>query len=233
MKVQTEKQFFGMDVERRVIDGTSFVCPKDIWPGLKRIFEGSYDLSPQKWRPRLPDTPQVLDLGANVGSFAIFARHRWYDSVIHSYEPDPDMYRMLLANTAHMPWSRTIPHDVTIGAKRETRTFHRGVDTASGSFYDNGIIDGVAFDVDVVPACDLHTADIIKVDIEGAEWEFLDGYRYLHEASYVAIEYHRDISERQMLIDRLAPMGFVMVKEHMEHDRPGELIFVKKDDLVV
>jgi FkbM family methyltransferase len=42
----------------------------------------------------------ILDVGANVGSFALWATARWPGSVVTSYEPHPGTFEFLTRNTA-------------------------------------------------------------------------------------------------------------------------------------
>src|SRR5947207_3356176 len=42
----------------------------------------------------------VVDLGANVGAFSVWASRRWPGSTIHAYEPHPDTFAMLVRNVA-------------------------------------------------------------------------------------------------------------------------------------
>jgi hypothetical protein len=45
----------------------------------------------------------ALDIGANIGSFAIWAAWRWPNSRIQCYEPHPGRFRMLMKNVAAFP----------------------------------------------------------------------------------------------------------------------------------
>ena len=45
----------------------------------------------------------ILDIGANVGSFALWASLRWPGSTIHCFEPNPGTFAYLKRNTAANP----------------------------------------------------------------------------------------------------------------------------------
>jgi tRNA1(Val) A37 N6-methylase TrmN6 len=45
----------------------------------------------------------IVDIGANVGAFSIWASLRWPDSVVHGYEPHPQTFEILRRNLATRP----------------------------------------------------------------------------------------------------------------------------------
>ena len=42
----------------------------------------------------------ILDIGANVGAFSLWADMRWPGSTIHAYEPHPETFRLFQRNVA-------------------------------------------------------------------------------------------------------------------------------------
>src|SRR4051812_123923 len=48
----------------------------------------------------LADEACVLDVGANIGLFAIFIQERWPDSFVYSFEPAPPLFELLQKNVA-------------------------------------------------------------------------------------------------------------------------------------
>jgi len=114
---------------------------------------------------------RVLDLGGNVGLFAAYAFGRWDVSQVRSFEPDPDNARLLrttiAANARASTWllkeaaiaNKSGSVEFVCGRLAESRMAHPGEDAVR------------------VPTVDLyeidHHVDLLKIDIEGAEWSLL------------------------------------------------------------
>lgn len=66
------------------------LCPQNIRPFLEKVFSGEYDVGIY-----LPPKTRIIDLGANFGSFALWAAHRWPGSEIQAFEPHPEVFKVL------------------------------------------------------------------------------------------------------------------------------------------
>ena len=128
---------------------------------------------------------EIADLGANVGLFGAFAFGRFPDASVLGFEPEP-------ANVA--------VHERSIRANpgKSWRLIRAAAATVNGtvSFSGEGFTTGRTGEgelevdaVDVFPL--LETADLLKIDIEGAEWALLADPRFRRlVARAVALEYH-------------------------------------------
>jgi FkbM family methyltransferase len=158
------------------------------------IFVGNlaYDPPPAvalRFRDRPP--LRVLDLGANVGLFGVYALARWPDATITSVEPDPEnlplLARCIEANGATARWTV-----IAACAARQPGT----VAFSGGRFADSAMaLDGEAVTGQIV-AVDafefLVKADFAKIDIEGAEWDLLLDPRFAVAAPDVLVmEWHQ------------------------------------------
>src|SRR5689334_15143927 len=68
---------------------------------VKSIFqEGEYKLArfSSHARPKI-----IIDIGANVGLFALYMKLNEPDAVIHCYEPVPSTVQLLVENTKSLP----------------------------------------------------------------------------------------------------------------------------------
>lgn len=83
---------------------------KEIFKDEAYIFPGAAELR---------EKPVVFDVGANIGIFALFAAERWPGARIASFEPVPDVFRVLEQNTTGLPG--VTAHNLALGAARETR----------------------------------------------------------------------------------------------------------------
>jgi FkbM family methyltransferase len=148
-----------------------------------------YEL-PGPVRQRLGDLRplKVADVGANIGLFGAFISEQNPQAEIVAIEPDRAnvevLRRCALANEASARWSV-----VSAAATTSNGT----VRFVSGDYS----LSRVGDEGEPVPAVDvfpyLAEADLVKIDIEGAEWPILADPRFRGlRAPAVVLEYHRD-----------------------------------------
>jgi len=59
----------------------------------REVLMGEYDA------PYFGERLRILDLGANIGAFSLWAQRRWPGSTITAYEPEPEAFALLERNT--------------------------------------------------------------------------------------------------------------------------------------
>jgi FkbM family methyltransferase len=160
--------------------------PVDSWTFGDVILRRVYEL-PHEVRAAIPASPSVLDLGANVGLFGVFAFQELPGCTITGYEPDPGNSSVL---------QRTLATELRHGR-------YKLVQAAAG-IHDGevrfalGLGDGShqASEGDVVPMRDAMPAmavDLAKIDIEGGEWVLLGDARLRENGPRALVmEYHRE-----------------------------------------
>jgi FkbM family methyltransferase len=158
---------------------------------------------------RLGRPPIVLDLGANIGLFGVWALERFPGSRVTAFEPDPtnaevarlcidasgmgDKWRLLeAAATAHDG-----PVPFVAGEFSRSRIELQG----------GALVEGV----DVLPY--LEEADLAKIDIEGGEWAILDDPRFQElDLTALVLEYHPDQApgpdSRTLALDAVHAAGY-------------------------
>ena len=117
----------------------------------------------------------ILDIGANVGSFALWAALRWPGSSIHCFEPNPGTFAYLKRNTAANARIDCTNAAVFPGGETKAKFFSRfagdgeaGLLSYAGDTFREAVLDAT-YEVDVVAPSALPKADIVKLDIEGGE----------------------------------------------------------------
>ena len=123
----------------------------------------------------------ILDIGANVGSFALWAMRRWPGSTVHCYEANPDTFALLAANTRGLQRIHAVNAAVfptSNGGKARFFSRYAGDGEAGlldyiGDTFRAGVIEAT-HEVDVVTPALLPEADVIKLDIEGGEAAVLE-----------------------------------------------------------
>jgi FkbM family methyltransferase len=156
--------------------------------GFAEIFvRGNYDF-PARIASLLDAVPPPLmavDLGANIGLFGVRLLAEHPDAHIVAFEPDPQNAEVLRATAASNHSDKWSVVEACAGTANGSVLFQHG------HFLESRIApDGEPVPVaDVFPA--LATANLIKIDIEGAEQAILadDRFRSLG-AEVVCLEYH-------------------------------------------
>jgi FkbM family methyltransferase len=168
---------------------------------------------------------RIGDLGANIGLFGVFALGRWPVAAMRSYEPDPANAALLratiAANDAGDYWE-SVP--VAVSNADTTATFETGMLSESRLAGEGAS----AADTIEVPVVDLFAqppVDLLKIDIEGAEWAILGDARLAsHPSRAIVLEWHRRmcpaLDARRAARDLLEAAGYQALDTDAE--TPGE-----------
>ncbi|MCO6481521.1 MAG: FkbM family methyltransferase [Flavobacteriales bacterium] len=152
----------------------------DYWAYFNFINHGDIELD----RLIKPDDT-VVDIGANIGTRAMdFARLAPQGTVI-GFEPDPDTHLRLLEHIRMNGLTRLKPINKGIGPVERNELLHRVVDNNPGM---NRIITNHTVDDDhgsvqisltplspVLSGLGINRVNVIKIDVEGFEFEVLKG----------------------------------------------------------
>ncbi len=146
----------------------------------------------------------ILDLGANVGSFSLWANSRWPNSTIHSYEPNPDTFALLSKNVSRLPNIITHNQAVAIETTQSQPFFSRfaGDGEAGLVSYMKQTFHAISVDhvqtVSTIAASKLPACDIVKIDIEGAEADIIENMK-TERISLLLMEYQNIKNKKRIL----------------------------------
>lgn len=183
------------------IQGKSFRCPESMLYDVQAICGGEYWIDPAVV-PSLPAHPTVLDIGANVGAFSLYAMCMYDPSRILAFEPNPRAYGFLADNVQN----RGVPvMDINAAVRAEggMERLHQGRhNLGEASFHRGPNQSDVSVEVPCVAAHLLPSANIVKVDTEGCEVEILQNLD-LSETHIVLLEWHsaKDRISLEWLLD--------------------------------
>jgi FkbM family methyltransferase len=159
------------------------------------------------------DVRLIVDLGANVGFSALYFLNKFKNARIIAFEPHPSHIERARAN-----WALN-------GATDKVRLYPAAASNKAGRLFlsDLGMsstLHGAAptskkIEVDVMDVFEvLHgqPIDILKIDIEGAEYDIIADDRFLNlDIKEIAMEWHRNETlgdEHAWLVDRLGRAGY-------------------------
>lgn len=141
------------------------------------------------------DGEKWLDLGANIGTFAVYCKLRGATAIC--YEPDADCFKLLSYNAKGFE----CVNSAVTAEDNEFITFYpsKGSDNYRGSIFDRNRTDGIQVPNTFVGSLQENFYDGIKLDIEGSELAILD-QQLLPSCNKCVMEYHtsRDGSWRAL-----------------------------------
>jgi FkbM family methyltransferase len=163
-----------------------------------------------------PGARVVLDLGSNIGVSVLYFHLRCPEAVIVGVEPAPETFRRLKTNTQHLPRVRLINAAVA-GEAGVAHLYSSGL-SWEASLHPRDEL-STRTDVPAVTAdgamasLGLRRADVIKVDIEGAEAEVLSTAEIVRSARAIVFEYHAEYADASVfdLIARLPEFSVVRI----------------------
>jgi FkbM family methyltransferase len=150
------------------------------------FYERQYEPPPLLAR-RLEAAPaplRILDLGANVGLFGVFAMHRFPGAELTAVEPDASNLDLLNRTMTANRWRWNVISAAAATSDGEVR-FASEHFTTSRIDPDGEIVSAV----DAFPL--LQRSGFAKIDIEGGEWSILEDSRLAAEGCpLLVLEYH-------------------------------------------
>ena len=147
---------------------------------------------------------RVVDIGANVGLFAIYAKLLDLDSCIHCFEPAPDTLALLEHNLRTV--TDTHLHGVGLSNWNGTAELNlHGANAGRHSVvrrddgYDGSVLVAMKDAASEFDRYGLGDVDIVKIDTEGCEVDILTslGPR-LERVDYLLVEYHSEEDRRSV-----------------------------------
>lgn len=131
-------------------------------------------------KERFPDAKLFLDVGANIGAFAVFAKSLWPSSTVICFEPLSENFEVLQENVAGIEGVKLIKKAVVGSSEKQVGFRNPSFLTSTDGYFNPGdgkVERGLPT---LVEACTIEEvladgkADMLKMDCEGAEGEILE-----------------------------------------------------------
>lgn len=168
--------------------------------------------------------PRIIDCGANVGATVIYWKNLYPDSEIIAFEPDPEIFELLVANCKDLSSVTLIQAGLWI-VDGEIEFLANGIDGGHiAKFADEVTEEKVRTTVHVKRLRDyLHEpCSMLKIDIEGAETDVLeDCADLLHNVENIFVEHHSFIDQPQRLSDFFAILENAGFRIHLQGEDPA------------
>lgn len=184
-----------------------------------KVLGGEYEF------PDIPDLPRierVVDVGANVGAFAVWAYLKFDGPWIDGYEPNPDAARMCKAN---LPPGAVV-HNVAITTEAECKLYLGGDWGWSSTIQGVNPHEESSIDVDIMHPRDLPPCDLLKIDAEGVEYAVMSFYKYWDRVKICMFEWH--IESHRTEIERFVEsQGLRCIVSRFDRVNLGQEIWVR------
>lgn len=203
-----------------------FSCHPSMEYWSKRVFGGEYYVDP-KFVPALPEEPVILDIGANAGSFSLWALRQWPKARIFAYEPSQIGFHWLKENTA--PYPQITIKRAAVSSGKSNKLYAGAQNQGQATLFKdiNPLLEETYEEVPLIHPRDLPFADIIKCDTEGCEVEILEGYFSLStlKPELILLEYHREVD--RLKLDKLLA-GYTLAGSHSDQPHRGVVKYVRR-----
>jgi FkbM family methyltransferase len=170
------------------------IIPNNMISHVGKIFQGEYATL------GVIENPYIIDIGANVGGFAVWAHEFFKNPKIDCYEPIKANYDLLRQN---IEGTDIAVRNIAIGKEDGKRMMYYGLNNCGESSLFQGerqLVEGEM--VKVMSSKHLPRCDIMKIDTEGAEIEIIENL--VNFPLVFLIEFHSAYNRRkidQLLLD--------------------------------
>lgn len=197
---------FPSDLTQIVLNGKkskrSVMLPKLELFRVKNIFKDHEYLVDKSYLSSLPKV--VVDIGANVGLFALYMTMTQNIDVMHCFEPTPSSIKLLTHNTAGIDNIHIHPVGLS-NFKGEAFLDINPRNSGENKLVENEAGENKKIKVRIESAADafkqlkLTYIDILKVDTEGCEVQILDSLKpWLGYVGIILVEYHDEADRREI-----------------------------------
>jgi FkbM family methyltransferase len=191
---------------------------------------------------KMPDDAVMIDLGANIGVFSIYAATTARNATVYAYEPFLEYFKLAEANARLNGQDDAVTcFNFAVAGRVESRTLYvRGTDfffptlmgQASRQSAEKIRVSCTTL-AEIVESNKLDRVDMLKMDCEGAEYEILYPTPpiYLKKVKQIRMEYHNlDDQERNVghLEKFLIDAGFTITRRQANSATNGNLWAVRQ-----
>lgn len=182
------------------------------------------------------ENPYIIDCGSNIGMSIIYFKELYPKAKIVGFEADPTLFKILQENIH----TNFVLEDVTLYNKA---VWYK--ETSLNFCSDNGISGSLDFfqkeaskSLEKVAIQTINLADylkdrkvdLLKIDIEGAEFEVLMNCKsYLHNVEKIIFEYHSSFNNKQKLGEILSMLSNNDFRYYIQDARNIRNPFEKKE----
>jgi FkbM family methyltransferase len=169
----------------------------------------------------------VIDLGAHIGAFTIFAARKAPLGRVYAFEPEPNNFRLLKENIFLNSLNNVYPFQKAVTGKLgKVKLFVESDSSSTNSILEytyqtpKKTISVSSTTLEhILTDNHIDTVDLLKIDIEGAEYDVLLNTppHIFKKIKRIALEYHDNLNHEhtiKQLVDFLHAQGFKTKKDN-------------------
>ena len=192
------------------------------------------------WNPEDPEELTIVDIGANVGVFTVWAANKFPQSKIHAFELIKENYDFCLDKTKD--FDNVVVENLAIVGDNAPVGVYKNVENPGGhkpifdsdtstylnrekftAEWNESKVDWISFD-QFVTQNKIEKIDFLKLDCEGSEYEIFDcieKHKLWDKILNMSFEIHGPLSDRQKLL--------TMVKKYFDsvHASSSQTVFCR------
>ncbi len=191
-------------VNARVKDFEILIPEKEIFRLKNILIENEYSL-PDDYD--ISDDAIILDIGGNIGAFALYATGWNNKAKIYSFEPNPQVFPLLRINTQNH--DNIKKYFFGLGDKNESLILYQnpvntGASSTSQQYRGASKVKIEIKDaLEVLKELNIEKIDVLKIDTEGAELSILKSLKpVLDKIQVIMLEYH-SINDKKLILELL------------------------------
>lgn len=203
--------FKGVEIIGKFGNHTRAMFHINDWVQQLVYFFGTYineETAIQVWKHYVQDSRVIIDVGANFGFYSLLSADINPNAKIYAFEPSPYILQSLKRNIELNHYQNICIHPVGVSDKSgKFKLYVSDVNnTGMSSLVDRGDYSKYTVDVDVVSldefvvANSLSAIDLIKIDVEGNEFNVIKGMEEI-------IKIHQPVIFIELLNDTLKNFG--------------------------
>ena len=152
----------------------------------------------------LHDDDIILDIGAHIGLFSLFASQFCKNGKIFCFEPIKENYEQLMNNIKINDIKNIVPFNYAVSSKTgKIKIYVNDDESGHSMFLENSNyieVDSISI-IDIFKKNVIDKCNFLKLDCEGAEYEIIDllSKDYLQRIEKTVIEYHMADTKPELL----------------------------------
>mgnify|MGYP000962171402 CR=1 FL=1 len=184
---------------------------------------------------KINDNYIVIDIGANIGVFSVYAVAVSKDTKVYAYEPYAKSYELLLENIKINKFENSIvPFKLGVGAHKVKRKLFLASSSPFHSLYSDKKEKYIEIECitlkDIFINNKINYCNLLKMDCEGSEFEILYNTpkEYLSKIKEIRLEYHNQEKDKYNIKDLtkfLVNNGFKVIKFRSDYQYSGNAWF--------
>ncbi len=208
--------FFKKEARLNFRNGMSLYAsqPLDVLVMKETIFDDVYGVSTLRQTDEL-EPAYIIDVGAAMGDFAIFASRTFPNAKIVAFDPNPQLFKLLEKNIRANQMKNIMTRPLPLGNKPVYTIYVGASNVRSSTIKDDLTRKIIKLKPEPLEKYLTRNVDLLKIDTEGGEVDILKSVKSWQKIRRVVCEYHRHlVKDQDLLIIKILSNHFKDVRKN-------------------